>query len=391
MCNSTVMPRNGGDMRGRPALPLGKHGAVWTVRDGKKYVAYCYFRDMDGVTRRVKASAATAQGARNKLQERLDTRTVTGAGDITPDTTVAGLAEAWLAGLTVRRPGGSEGIGQSTKDDYARHTRNHILPALGALRLREVTVGRVEAFLNTKKDTPSIARNVKTILQLMFGMAARLDAIESNVVRDTSTVKYARKVTAMSVEDVEAFRAHVGAWAGDDPGREYVVDITDLFIATGLRPGELLGLLWSDIDFKDRTLTVSGTLKVDSVNGFHRQDYPKSESGKRTLVLPDFVWPMLARRKIADTSEKVFPGRGDVWRRPANFHTTWKAARGEKWAGVRQKDFRTAVATLIAREVGSEAAAGQLGHSSDAVTRKHYIEKLRITQDNSAVLDRKAK
>lgn len=367
-------------MLGRPSLPLGKHGAMWMGRNGKAYVAFCYYRDMDGVTRRVKASAAAAQAARNKLQERLDGRGSVGVGDITADSTVQQLAVAWQATLSVE---------QSTKDDYARHTRNHILPGMGQLRLREVTVGRVEAFLTTKKDKPSIARNCRALLSMMFAMAARLDAVESNLVRETSTVKSDRKVSAMSVEDLEAFRVHVGGWAGDDPGREYVVDITDLFIATGLRPGELLGLLWSDIDFKARTLSVSGTLKVDSVNGFHRKETPKSEAGERTIVLPEFVWPMLARRKLADPSLKVFPGRGDVWRRPANFHTTWKAARGVKWASVKQKDFRTAVATLIARESGSLAAAGQLGHSSDAVTAKYYIEKERKTQDNSAVLGRK--
>lgn len=360
-------------------------------RNGKTHVAYCYFRDMDGVTRRVKASAATAQGARNKLQERLDSRSVSGAGDITADSTVKQLAVAWQDSLHVHTHGKQDGaVGQSTKDDYVRHTKNHILPSLGQLRLRECGVGRIEAFLATKRDKPSIARNCRVILSLMFGMAARLDAVESNPVRDTTTVKYSRKVTAMSVEDIEAFRAHIASWAGDNPERAYVVDITDLFIATGLRPGELLGLQWSDIDFKNRTLTVTGTLVLDSVNGFHRKPSPKSESGERTLVLPEFVWPMLARRKLAaDGSEKVFPGRGDVWRRPANFHTTWKAARGEKWAEVKQKDFRTAVATLIAKELGSAAAAGQLGHSSDAVTLRHYIAKEKKTQDNTSVLDRK--
>ena len=374
-------------MRGRPSLPLGKHGDIWTRREGKTYTAYCYYRDTDGVTRRVKASAPKAEAARLKLQERLANRAVGGSGELGPDSTVQQLADAWLAQLTVKTDKGGQ-VSQSTKDDYTRHLRNHVLPALGNVRLREVTVGRVEAFINSKADKPSIARNCRIILQLMFGLVARLDAVESNIVRDTATVKYRRKVTAMSWEDVQRFRDHIAAWAGGREDRPYVFDIADLCIATGLRPGELLGLLWSDIDFKARTLTVTGTLVTDSVNGFHRKPTPKSEAGERTLVLPEFVWPMLARRKLAADCEKVFPGRGGVWRRPPNFHTTWKAARGEEWASVKQKDFRTAVATLIAREAGSLAAAGQLGHSSDAVTTRYYIEREKKTQDNTAVLGR---
>ena len=370
-------------MRGRPALPIGRHGEIWTKREGKTYTAYCYYRDTDGVTRRVKASAPKAEAARIRLQERIAARSVGGGGDITPDSTVNELFTAWFAQL-------DKELQQSTKDDYARHSKNHILPALGNVRLHEITVGRVEAFINSKRDKPSIARICRVILQLMFGFAARLDAIDSNIVRDTKTVRVNREVKAMSWSDVERFRAHVAGWAGDREDRAYVVDIADLFIATGLRPGELLGLLWTDIDFKARTLTVTGTLKVDSVNGFHRKPFPKSEAGKRTLVLPDFVWPMLARRKLVADCEKVFPGQGGVWRRASTFHGTWKAARGEEWAHVRQKDFRTAVATYLAHESGVEAAAGQLGHSSVEVTMKHYVEKQKRTQDNSSVLNLKA-
>lgn len=373
-------------MRGRPSLPLGKHGSIWTKKEGRTYTAYCYYRDTDGVTRRVKASAPKAEAARLKLQERLATRSVAGAGELGPDSTVQQLADAWLGQIKT----GPDGVEQSTKDDYTRHLKNHVLPALGQVRLREVSTGRVEAFLNSKADKPAIAKNCRMIMLMMFGMASRLDAVPGNPVRDTKLVRSKRAVTAMSWEDVERFRAHIASWAGDREDRQYVVDVTDLFIATGLRPGELLGLLWSDIDFKARTLTVSGTLKIDSVNGFHRKPTPKSEAGERTLVLPEFVWPMLARLKLAAVNEKVFPGRGGVWRRPPNFHTTWKAARGEEWATIKLKDFRTAVATVIARESGSLAAAGQLGHSSDAVTTRHYIEKQKQVQDNSSVLDRKA-
>lgn len=377
-------------MRGRPSLPLGKHGAVWTRKEGKQHTAYCYFRDLDGATRRVKATAPTAQGARNKLQDRLEQRSVQGSGIITRDSTVKDLAEAWYAQTATAQASHSEArpIRQSTRDQYRHKLDKHILPAMGQVRLREVTVGSVEGFLITKRGTPSIARICRQILSQMFAMAARADAVESNFIKDTSTISVAKKVKAMTVEDIDRFRTHIARWAGGDPAKQYVVDITDLFIATGLRPGELLALQWSDIDFKARTLSVTGTVKRDSVNGFHRQAYPKSEAGERTIVLPEFVWPMLARRKLVARGVPVFPARDGGWIENSAFNRIWNMARGEEWAGVQKRSFRTAVATLIARESGALAAAGQLGHSSDAVTLKYYVEKQRVTQDNSAVLGR---
>lgn len=367
-------------MRGRPSLDLGTHGAVWTRRTGKTFTAFCYYRDMDGATRRVKASGASAQKARNALEARLENRSV-GRQGITRDMTVAELAAAWQETLEVS---------QKTKDKYAQAVRHDIIPGLGQVRVHEVTVGRVDAFLQSKKDRPSVAVVCRLVLSMMFALAARHDAVVTNPVRETSVVVPKRAVKAMSLEDAERLRAHIAEWSKQSPKRAYFADMTDLFIATGLRPGEMLGLLWSDLDFKDRTLTVTGTLKRDSVNGLHRQDFPKSEAGERTIVVPDFVWPMLARRKLESTAPMVFPNRFGRWLEASNVTQLWREACGEEFAGVKQRDFRTAVATLIARELGSEAAAGQLGHSSDTITKKHYIEPQRKTQDNTSVLDRKA-
>ncbi|WP_175460549.1 hypothetical protein [Arthrobacter sp. ok909] len=36
----------------------------------------------------------------------------------------------------------------------------------------------------------------------------------------------------------------------------------DMFLATGLRPGELLALQFSDVDFRMRTIAVTGTVKA---------------------------------------------------------------------------------------------------------------------------------
>lgn len=375
-------------MRGRPSLPLGSHGAVWTRKTGKTHTAFCYYRDMDGATRRVKASAASAQKARNLLEERLANRSV-GKQGITADMTIKQLSEAWLESLEVTTDK-VKGISQKTKDKYSQAVRHDIVPGLGQVRLHEASVGRLDAFLQGLKDRPSVAFTCRVVLSAMFGLAVRHDAVPVNPVRETKAIVQDRKVKAMSLEDAERLREHIRVWSAALPSRAYFADMTDLFIATGLRPGEMLGLLWTDLDFKNRTLTVTGTLKRDSVNGLHRQEFPKSEAGERTLVLPDFVWPMLAERKLRSTAPMVFPNRFGRWLEAANVTQLWRQACGEEFKHVRQKDFRTAVATLIARELGSEAAAGQLGHSSDQVTKRFYIEPERKTQDNTAVFARKS-
>jgi integrase len=60
---------------------------------------------------------------------------------------------------------------------------------------------------------------------------------------------------------------------------------------------------------------------------------------------------------------------------------------GTDWAWVTQKTLRKTVATLINLELGSELAAKQLGHASDAITRKHYIEPSKVPHDQRSALD----
>ncbi|WP_148275423.1 hypothetical protein [Gordonia polyisoprenivorans] len=54
------------------------------------------------------------------------------------------------------------------------------------------------------------------------------------------------------------------------------------------------------------------------------------------------------------------------------------------------KTFRKTVATILADETGMEAAAEQLGHTSPENTRRHYVQRKKITGDVRRVLDRLA-
>ena len=173
-----------------------------------------------------------------------------------------------------------------------------------------------------------------------------------------------------------------------------LVDKVDLFIATGLRPGELLGLLWEDVNFEVEppTVEVTGTIKRTSKDGLHRQAYPKSEHGKRILGLPPFAVRMLAARKLAEDPGSnpmglIFPSQSGTVPDPGNFRRQWREARGEEFGWVKPSSFRKAVATLIEREAGSLVASRQLGHSSDAVTLRHYIERNRATPDTTSILE----
>ena len=233
-----------------------------------------------------------------------------------------------------------------------------------------------------------MASQSRVVLSLMLGMAVRYDILDANPVREVMMATGEKKrVSALTVEQVQELRLHIQQWASDKPGRGATLDALDMFVATGLRPGELLALQFSDVDWRAGTIAVTGTVKRDSVNGLHRQAFPKSESGKRVLKLPLFGIEVLRRRKSGANGDLIFPNRKGEPMEPANFRRLWREARGEKWESVKPSSFRKAVATLIERESGSLIASRQLGHSSDAITKKHYIERNQNAPDSSLILE----
>jgi integrase len=366
--------------RGRAPLPIGTSGQVSFSGPKGTITALSRFRDFDGVTRRVSAQGTSKAAADAALKEKLKARTHLGGLELTRDSTIKELSERWLPTLTQS---------QATQDSYRQKVERYIIPGMGAWRLWEATTGRCEAFLRSLQATaPAMAMQSRVVLSLMMGLAVRYDIIETNPVREVMMPAGEKKhVSALTVEEVQELRRHIAEWARDKPGRAATLDAMDMFLATGLRPGELLALQFSDADFRAGTIAVTGTVKRDSVNGLHRQAFPKSESGKRVLILPLFGVELLRRRKATAAGDLIFPNRNGDPMEPANFRRLWREARGETWEAVKPSSFRKAVATLIERESGSLIASRQLGHSSDAITKKHYIERNRNAPDSSLILE----
>ncbi len=65
-----------------------------------------------------------------------------------------------------------------------------------------------------------------------------------------------------------------------------------ILLGTGMRIGECLGLTWKEVDFKNRLIHVTHTLRYDNYGDgskFHISE-PKTESGKRTIPMIEEVY-----------------------------------------------------------------------------------------------------
>lgn len=376
----------------RPPLPIGTFGTITTkeVRPGV-YRARTRFRDFDGVTREIKGTGRSAAAAVRELKVKIADRSAPTGDLIGPDMRISQVADIWLS--LYRAEQRSEA---TTANEYQRIIDNVINPAIGNIRLREATAGRLERLIRSQ-DSHSRRKKTKTVLKMMFDAAVIDDALPANPVSSTSRLRGQKKdVQALSVEDLNAVRSAVDAWMtkkrpGPKPNQD-MPDIVDLLLATGCRIGEVLAIRWTDIDLSATppTVSISGTIKTETGKGTYRKPKPKSDASKRTIALPPFAVDVLMRRRIEQRPNHynaVFATRNGTWHQVGNIERRWRTIRadtGFDW--VTPHTFRKTVATLIDRLVDSDTAARVLGHSSDAITKEFYIEKDRTTPDVTHIL-----
>ena len=79
----------------------------------------------------------------------------------------------------------------------------------------------------------------------------------------------------------------------------------------GLRPGELLGLRWEDVDIAEGVIRVRKSVKLDHGAGRRRPGLEdlKTERSRRTLVMPAAVAPMLAALRRDQAARGCAPAR----------------------------------------------------------------------------------
>src|SRR4051794_30851528 len=203
------------------------------------------YRDYDGRTRRVERVGKSEAQARARLKEACRDRGRTDAASgISPDTTVATVAEEWFSEIRAAVAVGERSPG--TEQTYRDRLDNQILPALGGVRLRELSVSRVDRVIKTTREQNgvAVAKLTRTVLSGVLGLAARHDALSGNLVRDAASIPSKRKVaSSLSLDQVHDLRARL---AVDEKAYEQdLPDFVDMMLATGLRIGETAAIRWS--------------------------------------------------------------------------------------------------------------------------------------------------
>lgn len=233
-----------------------------------------------------------------------------------------------------------------TVEKYKAEMDNKVLPVLGHLKLTELRPATLNAaFVAMTKDgarkdgksggySRATIKKTQDVLSSILRTAVEWEIIERNPmdkVRSVGEVA-ADKIEFFTPEQAAAFLDYIekpykiktkGHKRVDDTGEPYIVGdyestkevpeqlrvLYNLAIYGGLRKGELLALEWSDIDFKNDTVTVSKAASV--VGGKQITKEPKTKTSRRTVSIPHFLTQRIKALKVDRLKYRL--SLGDYW------------------------------------------------------------------------------
>jgi len=370
----------------RPRTPIGAFGQIsFSDMPNGRVQARTRFRDDDGKVRRVAANGSSRPAAERRLKVALTQRTTRSSfAELTPDSTFTRLVELWLEDLDLEGK-----VAESTRALYERNMRQLVLPAFENYALREISVSRVDRFIKAlaKNKSYSTAKQARTVLSLVFGLAVRYDAIVRNPVRDAVRLrKPPTEARALTVDEIEGIREAVRGWRrgsglpGPPPDGQ-LEHIIEVMLGTSARIGEVLAIRKCDVDVTaaPATVRICGTIVSPKGKPTQRQPHPKTLKSTRTVSVPPFVAEVLRQRLVVvsdeDPEHLIYFTRNHTPLTTNNIRRRLRAVLEEAGIeGVTPHSFRRTVATVLDRASGPELAAEMLGHTSTKITKEHYIQ-----------------
>lgn len=293
------------------------------------------------------------------------------------------LYKEWLGEWLLQKQGF---VKEATLANYATAVANHIVPALGGLRVEEVTEERLQAaamdwLSEGRRDgggglSERTVRGLVTVTKLSLKAAAKAGYIP----RRDFEVRYPkteqpRRLQVLSKEQQWMLTQYV--YLNLTVKNAGVL----LCLHTGLRIGELCALQWKDIDLEKRTITVSHTLQRIQVRDAEGNGEtkiiitaPKSRSSARTIPLSSGIYPILKRLHPGNPEAYLLTGT-EKPTEPRTYREYYvKLLEGLGMEHIHFHGLRHTFATrLIENGADYKTVSELLGHASVNITLNLYV------------------
>ena len=266
----------------------------------------------------------------------------------------------------------------STYKGYRGYAERNIKPFLGSKQISKVTAADVQTLYRKLQQegsvdggalSPATVRRIHGVLHQALNVAVDRHLIVKN---PTDDVTLPKKVTAaktiLNDKQLERFMEAIKT-------DEHWHDFFYLEITTGLRRGEICGLMWTDFDVEKGTLTVRRTLHNKEGGGYYVGE-TKTGAGRRIIKLPPSTVQLLSERKRTSISQWIFPNpiHPEDPIMPNSGYTRMKKLLAE--AGLpdmRFHDLRHTFAThALTSGVDAKTLSGILGHTKTSFTLDTY-------------------
>ena len=258
-----------------------------------------------------------------------------------------------------------------TLNGYRGYIENHIRPCLGEKRIGQLKAADIQRFYDmlSRKLASGTVRRIHTTLHGILKAAAQARLIPRNPVEEVTPPKFSyQKKNVLTEEQIDRFMEVI-----QEDALWHDLFYTEL--TTGLRRGELCGLMWTDFDTAKGTLTVRRTLHNKEGGGYYVGE-TKTGAGRRIIKLPPSTVQLLSERKRTSISQWIFPNpiHPEDPIMPNSGYTRMKKLLAE--AGLpdmRFHDLRHTFAThALTSGVDAKTLSGILGHTKTSFTLDTY-------------------
>jgi integrase len=265
------------------------------------------------------------------------------------------------------------------------------------MRLRGVDPARVEAMYAELVQTKGWSRqslvSLRSTLGQMFAFAVKRRMITpaDDLIRYTTIPADAAKPKRRSSLTLDQARA---LW--DGVGEHRLGAMWRVGLLTGLRPGELAGLLWSSVDLDSSSPSITISRSVQLVKGTPElRDGVKTDGSYRTIGLAPQLVPVLRAHKHAQDVERIaarhWHDQGLVFTTSSGELLNPSNVRRELTSvcerlhlpSISSNELRhTAASLMIDAGMTLDQVARVLGHANTRMLERHYAHRVRPVIDD---------